>query len=225
VDSCLGRFDFDSVQILKGSASSNQYLVEKMSENLRRTKTDLLVVLSNNRTGLPHWFLGSFAETAALAATCSVLVVKPHVKGLEFSSKPSLTVALDASAQYTPKHIKWIADFALPAKARIDVVCVKPGSKGVLSHLRKPKDPKLAIGEIKKFDRALKQLGLVTTLSFIGEKGSVAETISSFADRRKSSVVLTIATERKAARRILIGSTARRVLTLTKRPFISLRLA
>lgn len=223
-DTCLGKFEFNSIQILKGRASSNQYLVEQMSENLSRTRTDLFVVLSNNRTGIPHWFLGSFAETAALAATCPVLIIKPNVKALEFSSRPRLAVALDASAQYSPKHIQWIVDLALPANAQVDLVSIKPSPKKILSSLRKPVHPRLAIKEIKKFDRALKQSGIETTLTFLKEKESVAATIASFADRKKSWALLTIATNRKATRRILIGSTARRVLALTKRPFFSLRL-
>lgn len=220
---CQGTFDYSSVQILKGKASTNHYLVEEVSEYLKKIHSQLLVVLSSNRQGLPYWLVGSFAETAAFSATSSVLVVKPHLKNQEFSGKPRFTLALDASANYSTRHLKWVVDLVGPANAHVDIISVKPG-KSIFSSLRKSENPKLADKELKHFEKELNNAGISTSLSFIKEKDSVSQTIVDFADKKKSWGIITITTERAIARKLLLGSTARKVLTLTKRPFFAVRL-
>jgi nucleotide-binding universal stress UspA family protein len=221
---CSGRFEYSFTHVLKGEASSNQFLVEQISEYLKRIQSSLLVVLSNNRTGLPYWILGSFAETAALTSTAPILVIKPQVKNIEFSAKPRLVIAVDASATYSPKYLKWISELALPAEASLDLVYVKPKPHSIFSSIRKPEHRNIANRELRKMEKALKNFGLATTLTMINEKGSVAQSIVDYADKKKAWSIITISAQRKLARRLLIGSTARRVLSLTKRPYISLRL-
>ena len=221
---CLGQFEYNFTHVLKGKASTNQFLVEQMSEYLKRIQSSLLIVLSNNRTGLPYWILGSFAETAALTSTAPILVIKPQVKNIEFSAKPRLVIAVDASTTYSPKYLKWISELALPAEASVDLVYVKPKPHGILSSLRKPKHRNIANRELKKMEKSLKDFGVATTLTMITEKVSVAQSIVDFAEKKKAWSIITVSAQRKLARRLLIGSTARRVLSLTKRPYISLRL-
>lgn len=220
----LGKFDFSGIHVLRGKGSANRDLVEQMSEYLKRIQSDLLVVLASNRSGIPYWALGSFAETAALSASTPVLVIKPHAKNLKFSEKPRFTVALDAAAEYSPKHLKWLVDFALPAQARIDLISVKPDRRGILFSSRRPAHPRLADKELRKIERSLKDSGLATTLSFVKEKDSIAQMIVDFADKKQAWAVITMSIERDLSRRLLLGSTARRVLSSTKRPFVSLRL-
>lgn len=220
---CQGTFDYSSVEILKGKASTNHYLIEEISAYLKKRHSQLLVVLSSNRQGLPYWLVGSFAETAAFSATSSVLVIKPHLKNQEFSAKPRFTLALDASASYSERHLKWVVDLAGPANAHVDIISVKPG-KGIFSSLKKPENQKLADKELKHFEKALNDAGISTSLSFIKEKESVPQTIVDFADKKKSWGIIAISTERAIARKLFLGSTARKVLTLTKRPFFAVRL-
>lgn len=221
---CSGQFEYSLAHVLKGKASSNQFLVEQMSEYLKRIQSSLLVVLSNNRTGLPYWILGSFAETAALTSTAPILVIKPQVKNIEFTAKPRLVIAVDASATYTSKHLKWISELALPSNASIDLVYVKPKPRGILSSIRKPEHRNIANRELRKMKKALEDFGLTVTLTMLSEKDSVAQSIVDYADKKKAWSIITISAQRKLARRLLIGSTARKVLSLTKRPYISLRL-
>lgn len=221
---CSGQFEYTFAHVLKGKSSSNQFLVEQISEYLKRIQSSLLVVLSNNRTGLPYWILGSFAETAALTATTPILVMKPQVKNTEFSKKPRLVIAVDAAAIYSTKHLKWISELALPAEAIIDLVYVKPKPHGILSSIRKPEHRNIANRELRKMEKALKDLGVLATLTMINEKDSVAQSIVDYADKKKAWSIITISAQPKLVRRLLVGSTARRVLSLTKRPFISLRL-
>lgn len=222
---CSGRFEVNSTHVLKGKANSSQLLVEQMSEYLKRIHSSLLVVLSNNRTGLPSWILGSFSETAALISPSPILVIKPQVKNIEFSAKPRIIVAIDASATYSAKYFKWISELAGPAKAIIDLVYVKPNSRGILSSIRKPEHRNVANRDLRAMKKSLEDFGLTTTLTLLNEKDSAAQSIVDYADKKKAWLIITISVQRKLARRLLIGSTARRVLSLVKRPYLSLRLS
>ncbi|MFA6236094.1 MAG: universal stress protein [Bacteriovorax sp.] len=220
--SCHNRFDYSSVKVLKAKASANHFLVEHLSDFLTRIRSDLLVVLASNRKGVPYWLLGSFAETAALTCKTSVMVVKSQSK-IELATKPRLTVAVDSNAKYTSKDINWLIGLALPGQVRLDLLFVRPKPSGVLSALRKPKQPPIADKKLKKFEQELKIAGVSTTLTFAKEVDSIAETIVDFSEKKKSWGIVTISTERSIARKLLLGSTARKILMLTKRPFFSIR--
>jgi len=220
---CKARFDFNSIKVLKGKAANNSYLIEDLSAYLRKMPASLLVVLSSNRTGVPYWALGSFAETAAFSASSSVLVIKPQGRTLEFSSKPRFTVALDASVEYSSQQIDWILDLALPSKAQVDLVSVNPKLRGMLSSIRKLEHPRIADRELKRVRDYLLKAGTSASLHLLNEEDSVAKTVVKFADKRKSWGIIAISTERKSIRKFLLGSVARKILTFTKRPFFAVR--
>lgn len=221
---CANKFNFQSIHVLKGKSSANSILIEQLSDYLKKIQSNLLVVLSSNRHGIPYYLLGSFAETAALSATTPVLVIKPQTKNLSFSIKPRLTVALDATTNYSSKQLKWIANIAYLSKAHINLLSVKPNASGILSSLYKPEKPKFANKALEKIEQSLTKMGISTSLNVVKEKESIAQTIVDFADKTKSWAIVTISADRKLARKLLLGSTARRILALTKRPFLSLRL-
>ncbi len=219
--SCHNKFDYKSVTVLKAKASTNQFLVEHLSEFLTRIRSDLVVVMASNRKGARYWLLGSFAETAALTCSKSVMVVKSQK--IELAKKPRLTVAVDSNAKYTSKDINWLIGLALPGQVQLDLLFVRPKPSGVLTALRKPKHPRIADKELKKLEQELKRKGISTSLTFAKERDSIAETIVEFSDKKKSWGIVTISTERSLTRKLLLGSTARKILKLTKRPFFSIR--
>lgn len=219
---CQNKFDYSSVRVLKAKASANHYLVEDLSAFLTEIRSDLLVVLASSRKGVPYWLLGSFAETSALTCTTSVMVIKSQ-SGIELSTKPRLTVAVDSNAKYTAKDLNWLIGLALPGQVQLDLLFVRPKPSGILSALRKPKHPRIADKELKKFERELNKAGVLTTLTFTKEVDSIAETVVDFSNKKKSWGIVTISTERALARKLLLGSTARKILMLSKRPFFSIR--
>lgn len=222
---CSGQFNSKSVHIIKAKVPANEQLVEEMSEYLKKIRANLVVVFSNNRTGLPYWFLGSFAETAALTATIPILIMKPQINNTEFSKKPLIVVAVDAATTYSVKHLKWISEFAYPAQATLELVYVKPNTAHILSSIRKPEQRSIANNELKKLQKALEEMGLKVTLSMLPELETVAHTIVEFAEKKKAWTIITIFAQRKLVRRLLLGSTARKVLSLTNRPFLNLRIS
>jgi nucleotide-binding universal stress UspA family protein len=221
---CDGRFDFDFVKVLRAAASSKQYLVEQVNKYVNRMRGDLLVVLSTPRAGVPYWFLGSFAETAAFTASVPVLVLKPQAKVSDFSKNVRILVAVDAAASYSDREKGWFVEWAKSSSAHIDLVYVKPQRRKLLSKIRLPKDEHAAEDMLEGFASDLKADGVSVSLVVLKERDSVAEAIAEYAEKRKSWMIVAISTQRGPARKLLLGSTARRVLSLTKRPFLSLRL-
>jgi len=221
---CTGLFDFDQIKVLQADSSSQEYLVEKLSKYAKRVQGDLLVVLSSNRAGLPYWLLGSFSETVALTADLPVLVFKPHTKESDFSNKVRILVAFDVAATYSKKEISWLIDLAKNTNAHVDLVYAKPNQSRIFDSLLLPKKQKDAGLNLDVITSDFRKEGVSASVKVLKESDSVAESIVEYADQRQSWMIVTISTQRQWARRLLLGSTARKILTLTKRPFLSLRL-
>lgn len=220
---CKGRFDFDFINVLRADGSSNHHLVERLGGYVNRMRADMLVVLSSNRSGIPYWLLGSFSETTAFTADVPVLVFKPHATGCEFSRKVRILVAVDAAAVYSSKERRRIIELAKASMAHVDLVYAKPPKGKPIQSVRLAGDDQAAVRTLTKFLADLKTAGVSASLAVLEESSSIASAIVEYAERRRAWMIVTISTERKAARKLLLGSTARRILSLTKRPFLSLR--
>lgn len=224
LSACMGRFDFKSIKILQSDSSSNEDLVAQMSRFSHRTENDLLIVGSSNRAGLPHWILGSFAETAALTAATPVMVVKPHWKEAPFSRKVRFLVAVDIATPPTSAQINWIVRLAKSSNADVDLVFVEPKHRVVLDLVQ---PPKIKVDSAKVLDgikSRLHEKGVFAMTHVIPETKSLAHALANFGDQKKSWVFIMTSPKRSLPHRLLLGSTARRLLALTERPLLSLRL-
>lgn len=211
---CSMKFAFDSVKVLTSETHVTESLIAKISSFSIRKGIDLLVIPGSEKSGLPYWMLGSFSETAALTAQIPVLVIKPHLMLRELSKEVRFLVATDVSAPPSRRELNWIAKTTVAAKASLDLLYVRPrGSK--------TKDEQAVLKNLQLF---LKDKGCSVHLTVLDEGQSAAHTIVDFADSRMSWITITTAAKRSVLRKMLLGSTARRVLALSKRPILSLRL-
>ncbi len=221
---CREQFDYSDISILVADEPSSQFLVEKLSAFAKKLQSDLLVVLSSNRSGLSYWFLGSFSETAALTAKVSVLVLKPQIKSSDFSKNVRMVVALDLDVTYSTREITKIIDWAKKAKSHVDLIYAQRKSTVLSPSLRSSNKQRDAENKLNKIASYFKKANVRTSVVVIDKENSTAEAIVKYADSRKAWMILTISTERAFSRKLLLGSTARRILSLTKRPFLSLQL-
>lgn len=221
--SCRERIDFDSAKVLLSDSHLNEDLVSQISKYAHRAKHQLLVVSSHSRKGLPRWILGSFSETAALTATLPVLVIKPALAEQDFSRVVRFVLAIDTTSPPSQKHLQWIVKLAKPANAHVDVVYVEPRPRQLIDSLYKRKPKSDAEKILKAFVRDLRANGVNSRLEIRNETKSVAQTIADYAEERKSWLCVTVNANRSATRKLLIGSTARKILSLSNRPFLSLR--
>jgi nucleotide-binding universal stress UspA family protein len=212
---CTGKFDFNSVKILCSDSSHNEDLISQMSHYGKKTKSDLLILSSSDRTGIPYWFLGSFSETASLTATLPVLIIKPHVKLTDFSKEIKFLISVDASTSIPPKQIRWIIKKAQESKAQVQLIHVNPKPKLLIGKIQKNKSKEEAKQTLKEIQDRFKSAGVKVSSEVLEQAESVAQTIVDYAEKNKSWITITLGVKRSKTRKILLGSTARKVLSLT----------
>lgn len=221
---CECRFAFQAAKVLQSNSSWNEDLVAQLTRYGIKTGRNLIVVGSNNRKGLPHWILGSFAETAALTAKLPVLVVKPHWNQSSYSRKVRILLAIDANVPPTIDQIRWISKMAKASSAEVDLAYVLPKRRMVIDAVQPSKGKNEALETLKKIQKSLSTDGTKAQVQILDETKSLAHTLAEFADERKTWLTIATSTKRSLSYKLLLGSTARRFLTLTERPFLSLRL-
>ncbi len=221
---CKGRFHFDSVKIIHANSPDKEHHVSLLSRYAKYSGADVVIVGSNDRKGLPLWFLGSFSATATLRATVPALVLKPAGRSLDLS-KPRVVLAVDAASPPDAQAVRFIARLAKVARGPVDLVYVEPRRKPVIDSLQQRKGKDDARIVIEKTQAKLKTAGVSSSIHLLSETLSVAHAISEFAENKKAIFTICVAAKRSRTRKLLLGSTARQVLTLSQRPFLSVRWA
>lgn len=221
---CTGKFQFVNNRVLQSDSHTNEEIVDIISRHGRRTGMDLLVVGSNSRKGLPYWFLGSFSETASLTAKLPILVFKGKFSNIEISRSANIVVGVDVAAPPSSQDINWLVSLAKAAQARIHLLYVEPRERPLVDQLQLRKNRDEATHVLERLQHAFETRSVSSTLTIKEETRSISHTLVEFAD--KKGALLTVATtpKRSSVRKLLLGSTARNVLALTKRPFLSLRM-
>ena len=221
---CEGKLPYHTVRVLQSGSHANEELVAHLSRHGKRLNSDILIIASNDRTGLPYWFLGSFAETASLTATMPVLVLKNSTPMAKLASKPLLVVPIDVSAPPVARDVAWIANFSRSTGSRLSLVYVVPKQRIVVDALQERKNKDEAKRVLNRVAAALESKGaLATTTIVVSESRSIAHSIVDFSEKEKAWMTIATSPKRKKLRRLLLGSNARHVLALSKRPFLSLR--
>jgi nucleotide-binding universal stress UspA family protein len=185
----------------------------------------VLVIGSNDRGGLPYWYLGSLAETAALAATLPVLILKNSTPLAAVSRQPKLIIAVDVAAPPNTRDLTWLGNLSRSTKSHLSLVYVEPRHRVVIDSLQERKSKDEAKRVLRRLATSLKSKGAAaTTISVLPESRSIAHAIVEFAEEEKAWMTVATTPERTRLRRLLLGSNARHILALSKRPFLSLRL-
>lgn len=220
---CSGRFQYLKTRIIQSPSQMNEDIVELLSKYGRRIDAEILILGNQDRKGLPYWLLGSVSQTAALTSKMSVLVIKKPITSLELSRQRNIVVGLDVSSPPSLRDVASLSQLANAASAQIHLVYVRPSKRPIIHRLR----PRADITEIKrvleKIKRALDARGVDATVAIVDERSSVAQALMEYAEKKKTMLLVTTTVKRSATRKLLLGSTARNTLALTKRPFLSLR--
>lgn len=221
---CRGQFQYNTVRVLQSDSSANEELVANLSRYGKLMGSDILVLGSNDRKGLPYWILGSLSETASLSASMPVLIFKTSTSISPRSRAPRLVCAVDVAAPPSARHITWIANLARSTKADLDLVYVDPRPRAMLSSLQQRKSKGDAQRILRSQVVAFKSKGAGSVTSTILSEGrSIAHTMAEFSEKQSAWLTITTTPKRTKIRRLLLGSNARHILALTRRPFLSLR--
>jgi len=222
---CTGKFQFVNNRVLQSDSHTNEEIVSLISRYGRRTGMDLLVVASNDRKGLPYWFLGSFSETASLTAKMPILVFKGYLSKLEISRNTNFVVGVDVAAPPSSQDINWLVGLAKAAQARIHLLYIEPRERPLVDRLQLRKNRTDATRILERIAGAFESRGIPSTSSIREETRSVAHTVVDVAEKKCALLTIVTTAERSTVRKLLLGSTARHTLALTKRPFLSLRMS
>lgn len=224
-NAATNHFDFESVKVLLSDSSTTEDHVAQISKFAKKyAHADFLIVGSNDRSGLPLWLLGSFSETAALTALLPVLIIKPYFHTLAFSRIPHFLITVDIAAMPSQAELSWIRSFASSVKARLQLVYVIPRIKPIIDSLQLRKNRYEAMKKLNELKSQLESIDIKVSVAVVDEEVSVGHTIAKVADKSKSWIIVTTSAKRRKIRRLLLGSRARQMLALTKRPFLSIRL-
>jgi nucleotide-binding universal stress UspA family protein len=218
------RFKLKSIKVLQAATDSLEYLATMVSRHAQRSGSDVLVVASNDRKGLPYWVLGSFSETVALLSRHPTLVIKPQIAREDFAATAHMVVGIDVAVPPPSKDLRWITDAAKAGGASVELVYVRPKMRRILNDLSQGKNLKSPESILESIKNKLQKNGLDVHSTVLDEGDSIAQTLVNFAEQKKTWAIITVAAPRSTLRKLLLGSHARRILSLTQRPFLSLRL-
>lgn len=221
---CSGCLSYDTLQVLVSESNAKEDHINLLTRYAHRLRRDLLVLASSNRADLSHLILGSYSETASLMAKLPVFVIKPSLNQQTFTKKAHFVLAVDITSPPSSNAVRWIADFAKPAHATIDLLYVHPRKGFLVDSLKMRKPRHEAEQALEKLQSAFAKHGLKTKSVVLEESESVAETAAAYSEKTKAWVTIATEAVRTKPRKLLMGSTARKILVNTKRPFLSLRM-
>lgn len=205
----------DAIKVLVSSSSTTEDVAQKFVSNAEKEGTELSVIFGSNQKQFPHWFLGSFTEIAIQMARTSILVLKPQLKESQLASKPVFVVAIDTTAKVSPKVFAQLLKMAKTAHAGLHFVSVLPP-------LMKKSTAETTLEALHRIQKKFTASGIVTHAKVLPASSSVAQAIVDHADDLGAWGLITLACERSKLRRFFLGSTTKKILVATRRPFFHL---
>lgn len=217
---CKDAFQAKDFHVLSADSHSNEVLVAKAARYGKLKGHDLLVLASSDKSGLPAWLLGSFSATAALTATLSPLIIKPHLVRSDLATHARFTVAVDTIDPWSADALKWLQDFARSAKAHVDLVYVEPKFRPGIDALQWRTSKSEARKILDGMRTKLAAAGVKASAAILEETQSKAHALVEYADEHKAWATIVKRADRSVGHKLLLGSTSRKTLALTKRPFL-----
>lgn len=224
IDSLVSKtFPTSSVSILQSNSPAKEDHVSLLSKWGAKLGVEFLVLASQDRKGLPYWLLGSFAETASLTSKLPVLIVKPESSPNHFAAPVSMVVCVDVASPPAAASLATVARVAKRANASVHYVYVRPKKRTFTDALFQRKSENETQSLLSRLKTSMESKALNVTATVLEEKDSIAHSLEEFATSRKAWLIVTTAPKRSHARKLFLGSTARKLLAVTKHPVLNLR--
>jgi nucleotide-binding universal stress UspA family protein len=217
------QLNFQKVRVIASDSTFQEDNVGIISDITRRLKAEVLIVGGSGRQGLAYWMLGSFSETATLTATVPVLVLKQQIDKTRFGKNPVIVLAVDI--EYPPRQnvLKRVGELATRLKASTHFLYVLPKPRLIHKVLEKPKERQNILSLSQKFKAQLQSRQTKQRFVIQKESKTIAHTINEYAERQRAWAIVLTPSNRGRMHTILLGSTARRTLALSRLPLLMLR--
>jgi nucleotide-binding universal stress UspA family protein len=217
------QLNFQKVRVIASDSTFPEDNVRIISDMTRRLKAEVLIVGGSGRQGLAYWMLGSFSETATLSATVPVLLLKQQIDVTRFRKNPVIVLSVDIEYPPRRKVLKSVGELAMRLKASTHVLYVLPKSRLIHKVFEKPEDLPNLVSAHQKLKTQLQSHQIKPRFVIKNESKTIAHTINEYAESQHAWAIVLTPSNRGRMHKIMLGSTARRTLALSKLPLLVLK--
>lgn len=222
-DFMRNKFEFKKVHMLSSPSSENLTLAEKLSEFAERQRADLLVV---NQTRNAGWFkslVHRVAEVTAFSAALPVLVLHSDSEEAKGGFEPRILLAVDARHLPSASELEYVANAARLMGAEVHIVHVRPANRSFSKPLNLRLPPSLVMRKLGRLETYFARKCVSARSAMVEEDESIAAAIEQYAETHRMCMSVVTLPVRPYLRRLLLGSTAKRLLRISRRPVFVLR--
>jgi nucleotide-binding universal stress UspA family protein len=187
---------------------------------------DLIVLGTHGRRGPARLFLGSVAQEVVRTARCPVLTVREREEPRHPAGLERILVAVDFSPP-AELAVAWGQELARRFGARLQLLHVveQPIYPSLYGPIATPATLEAMAearrGALEGLDRMAEELGVASTRHVL--EGPAAAAITEFADKHDSDLVVVGTHGLTGLERLLLGSTAERVVRQAAPPVLTVR--
>lgn len=215
------KIAFRKIHMLTAPNSENLTLAQKLSDFAERRRADVLVV---SRPRNPGWFrrlIHRVAEATAYSASVPVLVLSPEgsVAGLE----ARILLAVDARRLPTEGELEHVAAAARLMGAEVHILHVRPANRSFSKPLNLRLPASLVMRKLGRMEAFFARRCIGSKSVLAEEDESVAAAVERYAAAHGICLTAVTLPRKSLVRRLVQGSTVKRLLKLSRRPVLVLR--
>lgn len=216
-------FDYGGIDVVEAPFANDEDLVDLLSKLAFKKRNQVLIFGVDTNQKIYKWLLGGVPETAALSAQAPILIVKVDEIDLPQSAEPTVLFAVDTSEPPSKRAYRRFCRIVKPLNAKVLLVTVSR-QIGLLNgffnfHENLEREKQIMVG----IEAELRNLGISCQSEILSEDGSVASTISNYAEENKVWMTAVTSPPRDMTHRLFWGSTTQALLAETKSPLLVLR--
>lgn len=217
------RITFDKVHMLSTPSSENLTLAEKLSGFAKQQRAEVLVVSQVREQSWIRRLFHRVAEVTALSASLPVLVLHSEQEPGGAAFGPRILLAVDPRSLPAEAELDPVADAARLMGAEVHLVHVRPANRSFTKPLNLRLSPSVVMRKLAPLEAYFARRSVSAKTALVEEDESVAAAIEQYAETHGICLSAVTLPARPYLRRLLLGSTAKRLLRISRRPVFILR--
>lgn len=212
------KFKFKKVHMLTSPSSENTTLAEALSEFAKKRRADVLVVNRPAHRGLFSKLFSRVAEVTAFSADLPVLVLNSEFEAELLNSEPRILLGIDPKVAPSEAELAQVISAAKLMGAEVHLAHVRPASRTPSDMYNGRTPASIVMRKLRSLEYQLRAEGVRARSVMLEEDESVAASIEQYAEDNRICMTAVTSPVRPFLRKILLGSTARKLLRLSRRP-------
>lgn len=211
-------FRFNEVHMLSTASSESLTLAERLSDFTRSRRAEALVVNQPPQRSWLRRLVRRVAEVTAFSAEVPVLVLNPDHERELTGAEARILLAVDPRRPPSALELGHVASAAKLMGAEVHLVHVRPANRSFSNTLGARLPVSLVMKELARLEARLLTSGVKAKCVVVEEDDTIAGSLEKYAEDHRICVSAITSPSGRFLRRILLGSTARRLLRVSKRP-------